>query len=151
MDDKEKEEFFRSLSEKEKAEFNQRRKNLHQLAEHIDSVSSMISDYVDSLYEIVTIDDPKEALKRLVLASEKMELVSKDSFLHDDAVEYAHEFDWVRHVLAEKGTKGMKLALRFIRKACQGDFEAAKERLDALGVRTKEAESIMYYWREQLI
>lgn len=148
MTDKEREDFYDSLPVEQQARINIRKKNLAELAKHIDEVSSVISAQMSILEGVQQETDISKAKMTLFMRAEDMDTLSKEPYLRGICKEYALECDWMRHALDERGLNAMFMSAEVIKDAVRGSFDSAEELAKGIKVRQDESGAIIRYWRE---
>lgn len=128
----------------------QMRKNMEEMMPHIDEIANDLANHFLFLDEIENATDAKELNAKLFCAAEKADMEKSYADHTKLCHEWAKEYDWIRHVLKDKGLDGAAMASWAIRKVTAGDFEKAEILKNGLCSHNYEFEKIEGYWRDSM-
>lgn len=127
---------------------NAMRREHEQMMENIDSVASQIVRQVSILQRLGDISDPSEMNAVLFCAAEWAEKLKSCPGGEELAREWAREFDWMRHVLRDRGIDKAHTAVEAVRDATTGNITDARIFARGIDYDNSEFDAITDYWQQ---
>lgn len=128
----------------------QMRKNMEEMMPHMEEITNDLANHFLLLDEVENATDAKELNAKLFCAAEKADMEKSYADHTKLCHEWAKEYDWIRHVLKDKGLDGAAMASWAIRKVTAGDFEKAEILKNGLNCHSDEFNQIELYWKDAL-
>lgn len=128
----------------------QERKRMEALASHKEEVIDVSVDSSAFLDEIAKNKDVNDIKTKLFIEAEKLDAMKSTPEGKKLYHEFAKEYDWIRHVVSERGIDATEFAVEAVKRTVMGDFHRAAILGRSMQSHVDEFENILSYWKQAL-
>lgn len=137
---------FDGLSFEQQMRIEAMRREHDLLMQNIDTVVQQIVHQVSVLNKLDSIEDADEMLAALFCAAEWADSLKSYPEGEEQGHEWAREFDWMRHVLRDRGISDVYGAIEAVREATTGNFQDARVFARGIDCDNDEFNDIIVFW-----